>query len=145
RLHLRPGPYRLERDRIRAEPLEHLFMTAPSPLIPIPRGPVPEPPAPRARRQIEIKIDGRAVSAPEGSTILDAARSVGIDTPTLCYLESLTPVNVCRVCVVELEGSRALVPACSRKVEPGMVIHTDSERVRLSRRLVLEFLASSVD
>jgi predicted molibdopterin-dependent oxidoreductase YjgC len=54
-------------------------------------------------------------------------------------------VNVCRVCVVELEGSRALVPACSRKAEPGMVIHTDSERVRLSRRLVLEFLASSVD
>jgi predicted molibdopterin-dependent oxidoreductase YjgC len=120
-------------------------MTAPSPLIPIPRGPVPEPPAPRPRRQIEIKIDGKSVSIPEGATILDAARSLGIDTPTLCYLESLTPVNVCRVCVVELEGSRALVPACSRKVETGMVIHTDSERVRLSRRLVLEFLASTVD
>jgi predicted molibdopterin-dependent oxidoreductase YjgC len=125
--------------------LEHIFMTAPSPLIPIPRGPLPEPPAPRALRQIEIKVDGRPVSVPEGATILDAARGIGIDTPTLCYLESLTPVNVCRVCVVELEGSRALVPACSRKVEPGMVIHTDSERVRLSRRLVLEFLASSVD
>jgi predicted molibdopterin-dependent oxidoreductase YjgC len=118
---------------------------APSPLIPIPRGPVPEPPPVPARRQIEIRIDGQPVSAPEGSTILDAARALRIDTPTLCFLESLTPVNVCRVCVVELEGSRALVPACSRKVEPGMVIHTDSERVRLSRRLVLEFLASSVD
>ena len=70
---------------------------------------------------------------------------MGIDTPTLCYLESLTPVNVCRVCVVELEGSRTLVPACSRKVAPGMAIQTDSERVRLSRRIVLEFLASSVD
>jgi len=45
--------------------------------------------------------------------------------PTLCYLENLTPVNVCRLCVVELEGSRVLVPACSRKVEAGMVIHTD--------------------
>ena len=56
----------------------------------------------------------------EGSTILDATRKLGIDTPTLCYLESLTPVNVCRVCVVELEGSRTLVPACSRKVEPNM-------------------------
>src|ERR1700719_2106926 len=77
--------------------------------------------------------------------MMDAARGLMIDTPTLCLLESLTPVNVCRVCVVELEGSRTLVPACSRKVEPGMVIHTDSERVRLSRRLVLEFLASSVD
>src|SRR4029077_15900049 len=92
-----------------------------------------------------IHIDGKAVSMPEGATILEAARSMGIDTPTLCYLENLTPVNVCRVCVVELEGSRTLVPACSRKVEPGMVIKTDSERVRLSRRIVLEFLASSVD
>src|SRR5579864_2298809 len=118
---------------------------APSPLIPIPRGPVPEAPPPRARRNIEIQIDGKGVSAAEGSTILDAARSLGIDTPTLCYLETLAPVNVCRVCVVELEGSRTLVPACSRKVEPGMVVHTDSERVRLSRRMVLEFLASSVD
>jgi predicted molibdopterin-dependent oxidoreductase YjgC len=68
-----------------------------------------------------------------------------VDTPTLCFLESLTPVNVCRVCVVEMEGSRALVPACSRKAEPKMAIKTDSERVRLSRRMVLEFLASSVD
>src|SRR2546430_3016750 len=118
---------------------------APSPLIPIPRGPVPEAPPPRARCQIEIQIDGQSVSVPERSTILDAACSLGIDTPTLCFLESLTPVNVCRVCVVELEGSRTLVPACSRKVEPGMVIKTDSERVRLSRRVVLEFLASSVD
>src|SRR5213593_3396278 len=117
----------------------------PSPLIPIPRGPVPQAPPPRARRQIEIKIDEHAVTVPEGATILDAARSLDIDTPTLCYLENLTPVNVCRVCVVELEGSRTLVPACSRRVEPGMAIQTDSERVRLSRRIVLEFLASSVD
>jgi predicted molibdopterin-dependent oxidoreductase YjgC len=118
---------------------------APSPLIPIPRGPVPEAPPTPARRLIEIRIDGKSVSVPVGSTILDAATSSGIDTPTLCYLETLAPVNACRVCVVELEGSRTLVPACSRKVEPGMVIHTDSERVRLSRRLVLEFLASAVD
>ena len=55
------------------------------------------------------------------------------------------PVNVCRICVVEVEGSRVLVPACSRKVEAGMVVHTDSERVRLSRRLVFELLGSSVD
>jgi predicted molibdopterin-dependent oxidoreductase YjgC len=57
----------------------------------------------------------------------------------------VTPVNACRVCVVELEGSRTLVPACSRKVEAGMVVRTNSDRVRASRRLVLEFLASSVD
>lgn len=94
---------------------------------------------------VEITIDGKPVAVPEGATLLDAARSLGIDTPTLCYLENLTPVNVCRICVVEVEGSRILVPACSRQAEPGMVVKTDSERVRLSRRLVLEFLASSVD
>src|SRR5215831_12673807 len=119
--------------------------SAPMPLIPVPRGPVPAAPSAPLQRMIEIKIDGQTVSVPEGSTILDAARKLGIDTPTLCFLESLTPVNVCRVCVVELEGSRMLAPACSRKVEAGMSIKTDSERVRLSRRIVLEFLASSVD
>jgi len=118
---------------------------APAPLIPIPRAPVPRIPADAARREIEITIDGKRVAVPEGATILDATRKLGIDTPTLCFLETLTPVNTCRVCVVELEGSRTLVPACSRKVEAGMAVHTDSERVRLSRRLVLEFLASSVD
>ena len=120
-------------------------LDAPRPTIPLPRGPVPQAPSQPERHSIEIEIDGQAVSVPEGSTILDATKKLGIETPTLCFLESLTPVNVCRVCVVELEGSRTLVPACSRKVEPNMSVKTDSERVRLSRRLVLEFLASSVD
>jgi predicted molibdopterin-dependent oxidoreductase YjgC len=95
--------------------------------------------------EVTLTIDGRDVQAREGSTILDACRGLQIDTPTLCQLDNLTPVNVCRVCVVELEGSRVLVPACSRKVEAGMKVNTDSERVRHSRRLVLEMLASSVD
>jgi NADP-reducing hydrogenase subunit HndD len=94
---------------------------------------------------VTIEIDGKSVSVPEGSTILRACRKAGVDTPTLCYLENLTPVNVCRVCVVELEGSRTLVPSCSRQAEQGMKVTTDSERVRTSRRMVLEFLASSVD
>jgi predicted molibdopterin-dependent oxidoreductase YjgC len=94
---------------------------------------------------VELTIDGAAVSVPAGSTILDACRAQGIDTPTLCYLDNLTPVNVCRVCVVEVTGSRVLVPACSRKAEAGMEVQTDSERVRHSRRMVLEFLGSSVD
>jgi NADP-reducing hydrogenase subunit HndD len=97
------------------------------------------------RRLVELTVDGATVRVPEGTTLLQACRGQGIDTPTLCYLESLTPVNVCRVCVVEVEGSRTLVPACSRTAEPGMVVHTDSERVRLSRKVVLEFLGSSVD
>lgn len=96
-------------------------------------------------RMVEVTIDGQAVRVPEGTTIINACKTVGIDTPTLCYLENLTPVNVCRVCVVEVEGARTLVPACSRPVDPGMVIQTDSERVRHSRRLVFELLASSVD
>ena len=94
---------------------------------------------------VEISIDGEKVAIPAGSTILDACKKIGLDTPTICYQDTLTPVNVCRVCVVELEGSRILVPSCSRKVEPGMVIQTDSERVRHSRKMVLEFLESSVD
>jgi predicted molibdopterin-dependent oxidoreductase YjgC len=94
---------------------------------------------------IELSVDGQPVRVFEGSTILDACRMLGVETPTLCYGDTLTPVNVCRVCVVELEGSRPLVPSCSRKAEEGMVVHTDSERVRLSRRLVLELLGSSVD
>ena len=97
------------------------------------------------QRSIEIEIDGKKVSVREGATILDACKAAGISTPTLCFAENLTPVNVCRVCVVELQGARTLVPACSRKAEPGMVVATDSERVRLSRKMVLELLASSVD
>jgi predicted molibdopterin-dependent oxidoreductase YjgC len=119
--------------------------SAPDPKIPVPRGPLPILPAAHPARVVEITIDGKPISVAEGTTLLDAARSIGIDTPTLCFLENLTPVNVCRICVVEVEGSRTLVPACSRLVEPGMVVKTDSERVRLSRRLVLELLASSVD
>jgi predicted molibdopterin-dependent oxidoreductase YjgC len=97
------------------------------------------------RKLVSLTVDGREAKVPEGSTILEACRQLGIDTPTLCFLENLTPVNVCRVCVVEVQGSRALVPSCSRRVEDAMVVLTDSERVRTSRRGVLELLGSSVD
>ncbi len=97
------------------------------------------------KRLVELTVDGRSVRVTEGSTILDACRRLDIETPTLCYSDTLTPVNVCRVCVVELEGARTLVPACSRKVEEGMVVRTESERVRTSRRLVLELLGSAAD
>ena len=97
------------------------------------------------KRTVEVEIDGTAVRAREGRTILDACRAEGLDIPTLCYGETLTPVNACRVCMVEVEGSRVLVPSCARRVEPGMVIRTQSDRVNHSRKMVLEFLASSVD
>ena len=102
-------------------------------------------PLDRPRRLLDLEIDGRTTRAPEGATILDACRAEGVDTPTMCYADNLTPVNACRVCMVEVEGSRVLVPACSRPVEDGMKVQTDSERVRHSRKLVMEFLASSVD
>ena len=168
RVDLRPGPDGVVGDRIGlpaprhggavSGPAEGHGTTTPphgAPTTPPPTPIMLEPPARPTRipaappstapAPIEVTVDGRAVSVPAGSTILDACRALGIDTPTLCYLETLTPVNVCRVCVVEVTGSRVLVPACSRPVEAGMAIQTDSERVRLSRRMVLEFLGSSVD
>jgi NADP-reducing hydrogenase subunit HndD len=97
------------------------------------------------RKLIDLEVDGATVRVPDGATILDACRSDGIDTPTLCFADNLTPVNACRVCVVEVEGSRTLVPACSRRAEAGMKVATDTERVRHSRTLVMELLASSVE
>ncbi len=94
---------------------------------------------------VEIHVDGRTVRMRAGATILDACRSVDIAVPTLCFLETLAPASACRLCVVEIEGSRVLAPSCSRAAEDGMVVHTASERVRHSRRMVLEMLASSVD
>lgn len=96
-------------------------------------------------RLLDLEIDGETIRVAEGSTILDALRSNGVDTPTLCFADNLTPVNACRACVVELEGSRVLVPSCARRAEAGMKVRTDTERVRHSRRMVLEFLGSSVD
>jgi predicted molibdopterin-dependent oxidoreductase YjgC len=97
------------------------------------------------KRMVEIEIDGAPVKVFEGQTILDACRKVGCDTPTLCYGDTLAPKNACRVCVVEVEGARVLAPSCSRKAEAGMKVRTDSERVRHSRKIVMELLASSVD
>jgi predicted molibdopterin-dependent oxidoreductase YjgC len=97
------------------------------------------------QRTVTLTIDDQPIEVPEGSTILDACNALGIDTPTLCYGDTLQPANVCRVCVVEIEGGRVLAPACSRKVEPDMKVKTDSERVRHSRKMVMEFLGSSVD
>ena len=94
---------------------------------------------------VRLTIDGVETEVAEGSTILDACGGRGCGVPTLCYGDTITPKNACRVCVVELEGSRVLVPSCSRPVEDGMVVRTRSERVDHSRRMVLEFLGSAVD
>ncbi|MHB8958808.1 MAG: 2Fe-2S iron-sulfur cluster-binding protein [Candidatus Limnocylindrales bacterium] len=93
---------------------------------------------------VEMTIDGTPVTVSGDLTILEACRAQGIDVPTLCTLSTLTPEGVCRMCVVDT-GSRALTPSCSARVGQGMTVWTDSERVRHSRKLVLELLASSVD
>ncbi len=105
---------------------------------------VPGPPPSPEPAQVELTIDGHSVTAPKGTTILQACRSQGIDIPTLCYGETLEPEGVCRLCVVDT-GGRALAPSCSQKVAQGMEVETDNERVRHSRKLVLELLGSSVD
>lgn len=94
---------------------------------------------------ITITINGEECSVPEGTTLLSACREQGIDMPSICHAPNLTPVNTCRVCVVEMEGARTLVPSCSRQAAEGMTIATHSDRVLRSRRMVLELLASSVD
>lgn len=91
--------------------------------------------------EISLTIDGARLTVAEGTTILGACDGI----PTLCYGDTITPKNACRLCVVEVEGSRTLVPACSRPVEADMVVTTRSERVDHARRMVLEFLGSSVD
>jgi predicted molibdopterin-dependent oxidoreductase YjgC len=94
---------------------------------------------------VDLVIDGAEVVVPDGSTLLDACRLASADVPTLCFLETASPINSCRVCVVEIEGSRTLVPSCSRPVTDGMVVHTESPRVVDARRTVYELLASAVD
>ena len=97
------------------------------------------------RSKVTLTVNGGEVTVLEGDTILDACNKAGIDTPTVCYGPTVTPVNACRVCVVEVEGSRTLVPSCSRPVEEAMVVNTDTDRVTQNRKMVLEFLATTAD
>ncbi len=88
---------------------------------------------------VELTIDGRAVQVPAGTTVYDAARLTGIAIPTLCHLQSQTPVGVCRLCVVDT-GARVLSASCVRPVEPGMMVSTNSEKVLGARKTLLELL-----
>jgi len=89
---------------------------------------------------IQLSINNIKVNAEEGMTILDAAKSVGIDIPTLCHLKELTPTGACRICVVEVNGMRNLVPSCAFPVFDGMVVETNSPRVRRARKTIVELL-----
>ena len=92
---------------------------------------------------VNLTINGKALSVPAGTTILEAAGANGIHIPTLCFLKELDPRASCRMCVVEVEGARSFQHACAAKVREGMVVHTDTEAVRASRKLTLELLLSN--
>lgn len=94
---------------------------------------------------INLTINGQSVTAPAGSTILEAARKNGIYIPTLCYDEAVEVYGACGLCVVEAEGVPKLLRSCSAKVSEGMVIHTESERVIKSRKIAMELLMSAHD
>ena len=94
---------------------------------------------------VNLTIDGRAVTVEEGTSILDAAATVGIRIPTLCYLKDLNEIGACRVCVVEIEGIDQLVAACNNTVLEGMVVRTNSPKVRVARRMNMELLLATHD
>jgi len=96
-------------------------------------------------KKVPITIDGKSVEAKHGQTILDVARELGIFIPSLCYYPGTTKVGACRVCVVEVEGARSLVASCAMPVTPGMVVRTDTEKVRAAQRMIVEFIWASGD
>ncbi len=92
---------------------------------------------------VNLKINGMDVSVPEGSTILEAARSVNIEIPTLCYMKEINAIGACRICVVEVKGARSLVTACVYPVNEGMEVYTNTPRVLNARRSTLMMMMST--
>ena len=91
---------------------------------------------------VNVTINGKALSVPEGTTILEAARQIHVDIPHLCYLKGVNEIGACRVCVVEVEGLDRMVSSCNTAVAEGMVIRTNSPRVRQARRINVELILS---
>ena len=94
---------------------------------------------------VNVKVNGIAVSVPEGSTILEAARKAGVEIPTLCYMKEKNEIGACRICIVEATGTRGMVTACVYPVAEGMEIQTNSEKVRKARKTTLELILSTHD
>ena len=95
-----------------------------------------------AQQNVNVKIDGKEVSASATSTILQAAREAGVYIPTLCYFEGLNEIGACRVCVVEVQGEERLQAACNTPVREGMIVHTNTPRVQAARKTNLELICS---
>lgn len=94
---------------------------------------------------VTLKIDGQTACVPEGTTIMEAAKSINVKIPHLCYLKGINEISACRVCCVEVEGERAMVAACSNPVAEGMVVHTNSTRARDTRRINVQLILSQHD
>ena len=94
---------------------------------------------------VNLTINTVPVSVKEGTTIIEAAETVGIPIPRLCYLKDINEIGACRVCVVEVEGKERLVTSCNNKVEEGMVIYTNSPKVRKHRKMTVEMILSQHD
>lgn len=94
---------------------------------------------------VNLTIDNRAISVPEGTTIMEAATTAGIPIPRLCYLKEINEIGACRVCVVEIEGKEKLVTSCNNQVEEGMVVYTNSPKVRKNRKMTVEMILSQHD
>ena len=94
---------------------------------------------------VNITIDNKQISVPEGTTIMEAAASAGIPIPKLCYLKDINEIAACRVCLVELEGMDKLITSCNNVVKEGMVLYTNSPKVRKARRRNVELILSQHD
>jgi len=92
--------------------------------------------------KVTLTIDGKRVTISKAATVLQAAKSAGISIPHLCYRDDLKPTGACRICLVEVEGARTLVPSCSLTVSQGMVVRTNTPRVLDARKMVVELLLS---
>ena len=94
---------------------------------------------------IKLNIDGTDVEVEDGTTILEAAKKVNIDIPTLCFLKEINEIGDCRMCLVEVEGRRGFATSCIQKAEEGVVVHTNTEKLIEARRAVLDLILSNHD
>lgn len=92
---------------------------------------------------IKLNIDGIDVEVPKGTTILQAAKQVNIDIPTLCYLKEINAIGDCRICIVEVEGRKGFATSCIQQVEEGMVVHTHSKQIMEARKVILDLILSN--
>ena len=95
------------------------------------------------KKTIHLTIDGKEIEVAEGMTVLEAARKVNIDIPTLCFLKDINEVGDCRMCIVEIEGRNNFATSCIQKCEEGMKVHTNSRKVIEARKEILSLILSN--